>query len=240
MDPNCFPDHENEIENWINEEYPYDDIKKGTSEWDDAVDTYFCRIDEVNDYEEYISDLAEEKWLSENPQKVRFKKCIDDLDNLRNSLSESKKSLINKSLYSYSISIMEAFLGETAKALVFHDKKIMYRYLEKYGIEKSLSLIDIYDKPDYVKAKVIRQLSSVTFHNIKTIGELFGQLLDTKISLSELNKTITVRHDLVHRNGFTIEGDEVDHSRETIIDSINLIKKELTRLQEKIELLSLR
>ncbi len=127
-------------------------------------------------------------------------------------------NLMFRMLFAHQISAMEAFLADTAINEVTNKPEAMELLLkeDKDLIKERFDLAQIAADPNIVRKTVIEHLRSLMYHNIGRVNALYGtvfkmnlfRLLD-KDEVDTLMQAIVYRHDCVHRNGYTKDGDKL-------------------------------
>lgn len=81
---------------------------------------------------------------------------------------------------------------------------------------------------------------NTTFHNTEQINSLFTTLIGKLFDFSELSQIVNTRHDIVHRDGKTISGEEIYISSEVFVEVVDIILRAVTRLQREIEAIGIK
>lgn len=179
-------------------------------------------------YDDISIDAEEEEWILANPQSARLSEFLVDLNWLR--LKISKNDIFSTQSdyrmgYSYCITLFEAFLSESAKHAIATNQQALknaasyFSRLEtaqKFNLEQVINL-------DLAK-HVLGLVSCLTFHNLKTASKFFSTVLAIKLDLSPLRDIITMRHDIVHRNGKRIDGSEIHITMKYLSDVFNIVE----------------
>lgn len=177
-------------------------------------------------YEPYEEDYI---WVpSDDPNDV-FEVTIKGMRNLLriDSPSEHDEQLLNRVIFSQIITALEAYLADTLINLVKGDKDIQHKL---YTADKDLKKVKfeaakIIKRPHIPESYLINWLQHKSFHDFPMVDDLFQAALGTSIYVNDENKTLLDaarhhRHDCVHRNGKTKDGDKLDIFDETYIRSI--------------------
>jgi len=135
------------------------------------------------------------------------------------------------------IGALELFITEIVTLLVMGDELYYHTFLKETDYKISLKDIElggpILDKAIY---KVIHNINA---HQLKNIKKLFKNVFEVDIpNTTDLGRYIATRHDLVHRNGNTIEDRSlkyVDISSEKLQDLIRVSNKFVENLMIALE-----
>ena len=187
---------------------------------------------------EYRAELeAELHWLKENGSSTIHEHFLEELNELK-KIEETNLAtrdyLINRMTYAYAVTLLEAFLGDTAKSLVSESEVFFTNSQQIDELKKARYSLEYLSKNEMdAKGLAIIELSNILYHNIPKVKRIFEIILGTTINvdISELNKIMKVRHDIVHRNGKTKEGVRIDLSNDDILQIISHIESFSNELQ---------
>lgn len=155
----------------------------------------------------------------------------------------SQHGIFLRMLFVQAIAILETYLGDTLKALTLQDNDYLIKLLEfdEEMKKTKLSLAEIAKDKDAVKNRVSEYLSELMYHNLAKIGVLYKGVLGIDFDFGkDENKTklfqaIKTRHDCVHRNGKTKEGQDVQGIDEQYIEEIlSIIEHLVDDIEDKI------
>lgn len=183
-------------------------------------------------------DDDEHGWLNLDPPDEPFAVYKDAIYRLQLIIGEhgigGKKSIlqssavVNRMVYASAIGAMEAFLGDLLMRTVLAEKIALKRLLANESELKktSISLVRIYENPNVVTDHVREYLAGIQYHNLSKIAKLYELALDIEVFPSKeirsaLSRSVTIRHDLVHRNGKTKTGDPIELPTSTVENLIN-------------------
>jgi len=114
-----------------------------------------------------------------------------------------------KFLYAGIITAMETYLSDTLKRKVNH-YGVRRRYVKHVFDDQKIPLRDIFDHMDEIDKKVRVSIDKTSFHNIQEVSKLYDSVLMVKFPpehLHSLKRAVDDRHDIVHRNGRSLNGD---------------------------------
>ena len=78
----------------------------------------------------------------------------------------------------------------------------------------------------------------MSFHNLDKTTGIYESVLDTHFPsdlLPELKQAVENRHDIVHRNGKTVQGNSIDVSMDDVENLICLVDKTIRHLYQQIK-----
>lgn len=201
--------------------------------------TIYVPLNVVNDDRDDVEiDEEEMHWIRQSPQAVRFQELIFDLDSLQVKLSKEDgylSKIESRMLYSYAVTLFEAFLSETAKHVIANNEKSLAKaaqYFSNVETAQQFTLEQLL-RLDITK-HIIGKVSGLTFHNIKIAQKFLSAILLSEIDLSSLNGVVKNRHDIVHRNGKKIDGTEIKLTGKDIKDAFVLIENAAQDVQKKV------
>lgn len=190
-------------------------------------------LENEREFEDILNgDHEEFPWL---PNAKYFK----PIDTLRRSLSDVELMVDGESrkitilCYIQVITSVEAYLGDLLKEKVMGNKRAIERLLQndKDLCKEKISLHKAYVCANYPQIRVEDYLSRLLYHNFEKIIKIYELSLDVDIGFPSedckvhLLKATDIRHDLVHRNGFGINGEKIRVSAlevKALIENIEL------------------
>lgn len=224
----------------------WNDLKKNNqiiittqSQYRDEFD--FCDI-KIKLFPSYIDHLFQ---VSSNS------KYYDDfklnLDNIRKIVVNSElivdnlRKILYKMSYANIITIMETFLTNAVINLLDEDfsndiHKSLLSTISELGNEK-IKLSEIYEEFDSIKDRIKSFiLNSIVFHNIPRIRPIFEKALKIPFpeNIGQIIKAVETRHDIVHRNGRTLDGNDIILTKIEVLDLIILVENFIDEINNNI------
>lgn len=149
--------------------------------------------------------------------------------------------LINRMVFSQQISALEAFLSDTLIKAAKENKIVLTRLLngEQELKGRSLTLSAIARDVNIVEKTVIEHLQSILYHNLPKIEALYRIAFlidiwpdnDTKVALL---RAVVRRHDCVHRNGKTKDGEVLLFSTMDVEEALDTMVKFVEHISDEI------
>jgi len=220
---------------------------------DEDSEEYQFLAEEYSNYMDYLDEKAkldiEIAWLKQNDSSLLHKYLLDQLKSIENITKENLKNdnlyiapqsrhLITKMAYAYTITLLESFLGDTIKTLVTDDTKLLMNLIEKSDeFSKEKYTLAYFSKFECsIERIALNKLSNVLYHKLNEVIKLFENTLNKKINinLTEINKIINTRHDIIHRNGVSQSGDILYITIEQLENAINVVKEFSTQIQRNV------
>ncbi|MGN2432277.1 hypothetical protein [Pseudomonas syringae] len=139
------------------------------------------------------------------------------------ALLKSSAPEINKLVLSGLVSAMEAYLANTLITLVADEVDATENLLlkeEKLSSQK-ITLFEAWNESLTVERRVQDYLRDQIYHRLGKVERLYEIAFNIQIFPSleiktRLHQTISLRHDIVHRNGRSLQGDEQDFSSTSV------------------------
>lgn len=167
----------------------------------------------------------------------RFSTAIEDIEGL---LVGANNKILTRLLFANVITAMESYLSDTIKKNVLGRPALLRRFVESNQQlkEKKFTISEVFKVVDSIESTVSQLIDETTFHNLPKTISLYKSVLDVDFpseSVSVMQKAISQRHDIVHRNGKTIKGDELDISNEDVSILILLIKELISKVDYQVK-----
>lgn len=232
-------------ERWIEE--IYGDLDPESDEWQDAAGQYSDWLDDV-------AERAELRWFQDslNDLDSRYIHAVRELDELHELRESVSGGIVCRLGYVHTVTVMEAFLMYSARALLNDDahlehfyaslskiphlrgqlKKCRQAVLDEYQDMQDVSVV--LTETNVRRLSAQRCISEQTFHNVDHLTAYFDAVLKTPRDwpVDALRSIVATRQDLVHRNGVSAHNEPV---------SINVwqLNRALTAVREFIDAVAL-
>lgn len=146
-------------------------------------------------------------------------------------------------LYVNLITGLETYLSDAFINTVLNNERLIQKFVETNldFAKQKFSLNEIFLKMEHLETEVKTYLIDMIWHNLEKAKHMYKKTLDVDFpqDIKDIFKAIVKRHDIVHRNGRTKEGVEIQVNKDDIIELIDktssfvdYIDKQVTR--EKI------
>lgn len=181
-----------------------------------------------------LSAISDASKLHEN-----FKKEITNLRSL-NKLVLANPMLdviLKRQLYISSITIMETYLSDTFITKVTGDKNLIQKFVSTHPTfkERKFTLDQIYNKYDEIESTAKMIMLETIFHNLAIVRKMYLETFEIIFpNIADVIKCINVRHDLVHRNGKSKEGDEHIINKDTVELAIKSVEELVNELESSL------
>lgn len=227
-------DIEQQLEgNWIAENYP--DVVEETDEWKTAAQEYRWLQD-------WFTDMAEQQRFEISLASIpaRLEDARAELQNLSDLLRTGQPGIVLRMALVHAVTVLDSFLMYSARALLIHPEKLAAYQLNaarlvRYPKDRNALQCpkwfeqqpDVDTPPVVYRWRAQAQVERVTFQTESVIRDHFSVLLDAPVDwpLALLKPVVTMRNDLVHRNGVTVRNERVYVSQERVEHAITCISQ---------------
>jgi hypothetical protein len=196
---------------------------------------------ELNANYDYINDQFDAITESRINQ-IAFNKELDNLKELSNLQSDGDrlKKILNRQIFISIIGCMETFLSETFLRLTIENKIFYQAFVQTHPEFKTrkFELREIFMQQKQLDLTIKKTILDTIFHNLPTIKNMYEDTFSIHFPpIKEMYSYVLLRHDLVHRNGKTKDGKDVeiadDYIDKVILDTKDFIEKICIELKIK-------
>lgn len=164
-----------------------------------------CQYRLSNPFEWNVEQSEKENPLKNYQTSIAY---VENLLMLTKKIDDPKvKQYSLRLLYGNVITAMETYLSSTLVHLIRHNEKIKWQFVEKYDWnQENVQLRNIRKEYNELDTRILTELGELLYHNIPKIKGIYKSTLDIDIFQEEENmakicKAVSIRHDIVHRNG---------------------------------------
>lgn len=174
---------------------------------------YYGGCGDISDVSEIIS--VEEKYDNDSEWEYEMfedhvRDIVKTLDSI-NNLSPFVKRILYKNLYANLIAILEAYLCDNLLRCIMQSEENKRKFIENYKeFDKiKISLTDLYRKLDNIDSLIANTVKNLVYHNLSKIKGIYKDSIGVDLGdISTLCKSISIRHDIVHRNGKDMQSNQ--------------------------------
>ena len=170
--------------------------------------------------------------------KTDYCQCLEDSIDLVIQKISTADDLLLRLLFANLITLLEVYLHAVMTSLVNGDQRLLLNVAKakKFKDRKlPLHIVLVSDPRRYL----LQLISEINFHNLSDVEPLFREAFKIRIPLKdEVLQAIKVRHDVIHRDGFTKAGDPVRidpgtirNTADSILDLVKVVDQQLMDLQ---------
>jgi hypothetical protein len=202
-----------------------------------------CRVyfqpwdfDEEYDYDEQYEAITENKDYLQ-----KFKDEIANLQAL-NSLKipdEDLKAILHRQLFISVIGTMETFLADAFINLTNDNEEFLKNFIETHPEfkKRKFKLREVFEEYAKIKETAKKVMLDTIYHNLPSVSQMFADTFKIDFpSIKEVYKYVLKRHDLVHRNGKTKEGEAVVTDETAINELISKVTHFVIEIATKLNI----
>lgn len=181
--------------------------------------------------------------ISENDR--HFEKFNLEINNLLllskiETESPKLKSILLRQIFIGIIGSLETFLSEVFIVLTLNNQKYLKDFVINFpDFQKTkFSLSDIFVQHDKISETAKKAMLDIIYHNLPVVKKMYELTFKINFpSIGGINKFIVKRHDLVHRNGKTKEGEKLEINIIEIESMVELIKVFAQEISSELKLI---
>ncbi|GAM02970.1 hypothetical protein SP5_109_00030 [Sphingomonas parapaucimobilis NBRC 15100] len=190
--------------------------------------------EDPDDYEDFLL-----RYVPANDQEGAFENARNELVALLTTFQPAPDSILARMIYSQLIAIMEAYLSDKILQLAMNHTEIKKRLAQKAGFvqNQTLKLTDVLLDPTKAENAFKIGLQNILYHDLEKVEKLYNVGLNigfyppNSTIKTNLEASVKIRHDCVHRNGVNKDG--YVHSFDDT--TIRTLAKDLTNLVHHLE-----
>ena len=187
------------------------------------------------DYDFEFEAITENNDYSEN--------FYDEITNLESLLTldvptTELKNILYRQIFISIIGTIETYLSNAFINRTFDSKDYLKNFISSHPEFKNqkFEIRDIFNKYDEIENIARKVMLDTIYHNLPTVRNMYKDTFNIDFpNFSEIYQAVLVRHDLVHRNGFTKDGQQVLISKDIINQLINEVKGFVRKLVTELE-----
>jgi len=175
--------------------------------------------------------LAEEKFLQQNSivitdyflefnQSIKSIKELTEIIITNNTLQPHYFNM----LYSSVITSLETYLADALKFNLANKEEFLIKFVETFQDFQNIKcdFNDIFNLCDSIERTVEKGLRSFLYHNLPKIQGIYRSTFNINfLPINELMQSISIRHDLVHRNGKNKSGTLHNITKDNVLELCN-------------------
>lgn len=237
--------HRQELEpmyEWIEENYGDDAGEEGSDTWNEAVQAFEDYCDnqqrlELEDswqeqYDYYLTLTLKDAVSIFQKDLFELRRMLDIVDN------EVFNQTFFKMVYAHAVTILEVYLEDIAKALIMTNEAYLSNTIKNVRpfCNTAFKLGDISIEKDGVKKFVLGKLSDNLFHDIPKVMKMLSGIIEKKldVSISDVCRVTSTRHDIVHRNGKNKEGESIEIALSATLEALSAVETFANQLRYKL------
>lgn len=141
-------------------------------------------------------------------------------------------------IYSSIITSLETYLSDAFYKNVSSDQGLLEKCIASNPefSKKQYSLAEVVDWHKNLRKRVTEYLFNIIWHNLPKIQKMYKDVLGVNFleDISRLHKAVTIRHDLVHRNGRTKSGVVHKLNKKQLLQLISDVKDFVSHVNKQL------
>jgi hypothetical protein len=195
-----------------------------------------------------VTDLVAGGWTDSFEDIIEFQKDFTTFYDVFATAILDTKSLMTLSpdnttlarlLYANVITAMETYLSDTLKKQVITREAIRRRFVQSNErFKDKITVQEIFRKLEGLNEEIIQSIDTMSFHNLGKTAGLYNSVLDTQFPsahMAELQIAVEKRHDIVHRNGKTIQDKAIIITMQDVENLIELVDSTIKHIDLQIK-----
>jgi hypothetical protein len=192
-------------------------------------------------FERGPEDEYELEAISENiDPKVSFLHEVKNLEQLLaiNLKEDDVKEILLRQIFISMIGALETYLSDTFINKVIESNHYLETFVETHPVfqKQKFSLSDVFQERREIEEKARSVMVETIYHKLPAVKRMYEDTFSISFpDISVMQNFIIQRHDLVHRNGKTTDGEKVPVSEKTITDLKNAAVELVNKIEDQIE-----
>lgn len=187
-------------------------------------------------YEEQYRAIVSNKYFYES-----FLQALDSAGKLNDIDIDGGQltATLKRQIYVSIMAAVEAFLSETFINLTNDHEEYFRNFIETfpYFKERKLEMSRIFAEQERIKDTAKKVMVEIIYHNLAKVSKMYSSTFKIEFpDIGELSKCVSIRHDLVHRNGKSTDGKAVTIDKEVITDLIDRAGAFIKEIANKLKL----
>lgn len=172
--------------------------------------------------------VAEEKFLQQHSLIItdyfnELNKSIENIKELTEitSINITLQPHYFNMLYSSVITSLETYLSDALKFNLSNKEEFLIKFVETFQDFKNIkcNFNDIFNLCNSIEYTVEEGLRSFLYHNLPKIQGIYKSTFNITFNpIDELMQSISIRHDLVHRNGKKTDGTNHNITKDNVLE----------------------
>ena len=229
-----------DMSQWIREHLDDEDADEDTPGWDDLVQEWSLNHEDFREEREPIEWYATHSYSDLHRSFLFQIHNLKDLINLQVAIPHEET--FYKMSYAHAVTLMESFLYDSVCTLILsNDDYFKNAICEVNELKKAkFSIKEIVSKKEGAKGFAIGVLSKLMYHNTEKVREVLRAILGSALTLdiADIEKTTLLRHDIVHRDGKTIDGKLIKVDKDIALEAIAYVEAFVENVASEISRLA--
>lgn len=214
------------------------DLSCGTGGGDGTIENLpqenLLKYNENFDEDDYWDDIPENVYTDFlDPHVKGIAEILDKID----VLDEDARLILYRSLYAGIIGAFEAYLSDTLISRIMKNEEYKRKFVENSDKMEGqkFTLGQFYEVQESIDKLVVKRLHEILYHNLAVVSKLYKAVLNVEFpEYGSLAKSVSIRHDIVHRNGKDKKGNQVNITKSDVQDLAQSVSDFIKNLDGQI------
>ena len=198
--------------------------------------------------EELADELENECFLwAPTPSADNYDQLLDDISSISEYYHNFSSAIIDIShlletdiktyvppcffrmLYVNVVTALETYFSDAFINIVLNNSDLLRQFIETTPEFKTrkVSVADVFRAAETAKLRARTSLINIVWHNIDRVRIMYRDTLGIRFpdEWKEIARAVNIRHDIVHRNGKTTDGNEIHIGPGDVSDLVRLVEE---------------
>jgi len=160
--------------------------------------------------------LPLESYYVEFTNSISNIKALCEINEINGSLAKHYFGM----LYSSTITSLETYLYDALRYKLDNEQYYLEKFVKNFNDyqKEKIKICDIYDEYSNLELKVKKSLTDLIYHRLGSVKKIYKNVFDISfLDIGALIKSVSIRHDLVHRNGKTNDGNYHNITKDEVL-----------------------
>jgi hypothetical protein len=151
---------------------------------------------------------------------------------------QALEKTLKRQLFVGTIACMETYLSDAFIVTTLSEEKYLRAFVKTFKDfkDRKIGLKDIFDYHQKIKDIAKKEMYDVIYHNLPKVSGMYKDTLGVTFpEMGDIVKAVFTRHDLVHRNGKTKDGQEVSIDKEVVTNNLDKIEVFIRQIDEDLK-----
>ena len=206
---------------------------------EDVVEAAADELENEHDVTEWASIPGPEDFDIPSEYFVKFQGNIFTAERLLvQPINKPDEAAFFALLYANAITTLEAYLADAFISLVLKHPSLLRKFVESDPIFKTqrISVAELFMHADSLPKRVRDHLYVLPFHRLEKVQKMYHAVLGITFppGLRDILEAVQVRHDIIHRNGVTKEGEQITLARNDVESLLSRVQDLVGQVDNKI------
>ncbi|HEY9694417.1 MAG TPA: HEPN domain-containing protein [Oculatellaceae cyanobacterium] len=172
-----------------------------------------------------------------------YRTFLDEIASLRflNKLSvpdQKAKETLKRHIYVGVITCIETYLSDAFINTVLSHKDYLISFFTSFKDfkEQKIGMNELFDVASNAEKIAKKAMLEVLYHNLPKVSKMYESTFNVVFpNFSEIQKAVSIRHDLVHRNGKTKEGRQIVIDDMIVDDIISKVESFISEIDQRLK-----